>query len=109
MVTCAKPCWSRSLPPGAIAARCPPHRAASRSPCGWCWVIGAWRCRSASRAPDALFRLGPGLGLVERAQVPADFQVGAVGPDLGPVHLAVLGIQNGAALVVSAVGDQILD
>src|SRR5262245_9450247 len=107
--TCARPRSSRSLPPGAIAARYPTARAGSRSPCGWCWATGVWRCRSASKAPGALLRLGPGLRLVEGAQVPPDLELGAFGPDLRPVHFAVLGIQNGAALVVSAVGHQILD
>src|SRR5262249_37707784 len=54
-------------------------------------------------------RLLPGLRLVEHADVAADLERALLGPDFGLVHLPVLRVGDGAALVAVTAGAQILD
>src|SRR5262245_51021401 len=59
--------------------------------------------------PFSSVRLEPRLGLVERTEVAADLELPVLAPDLGLVDLAVLGIQDGTALVAVSAEVEVLD
>src|SRR4029450_8216849 len=53
--------------------------------------------------------LDPGLRLVEGAEIAPHLELGRLGPHLGLVDLAVLGVCDRAVLVAVAAGAQVLD